>query len=212
MKRYFSFFVIVALIVSVVVSSCEKDDGLPVSPVSTLDVKVEDGNDYDNIINEVRLICYNSNNGNPVTLAIVKYSEGGFKMNLPESIPSSVMENIVDIFEADSKIDISKKNSKIAIEIELVAFNKNNEKIGYFFYCKEETDNTYVETLLFYSDSEVNLTGKETYENGTEVWNVSLKMGWNQVFLIEKDLSEDKWEDTFTTKNQSGLKWYFEYD
>ena len=211
MKKVFLFFVAV-LFVSAVITSCDKDDDGPsTSTVSgAFDVKLEGGSAYNNVIDEVKLIGWAENTGSEIVLATAKYSNGGFKIDLPATPPSSILCPIAETFTDGGKVNesvkISNTSAKVAEDVQLYAYDADGDRIG-GIYCYKEAGNTFVGMTLAYSDSDVTVTGKETTEWGSITYNMSLKKGWNQAFYIEKEVSEEKWEDTLTTTPQSGMKW-----
>ena len=213
MKKVFLFFVAV-LFVSAVITSCSKDDDGPsTSTISgALDVKVEGGSAFNNIIDEVKLIGYNPDTYSEVVLATAKYSDGGFKIDLPETPSSGILQPVANLFadggDVSESVKISNTSAKAA-DVYLYAYDADGDEIG-SIYCYKETGNLYVALELIYADSDVTITGSETYEWGTTTFSASLKKGWNQAYYVEKEVSEEKWEDSFTTTPQSGLKWVFD--
>jgi hypothetical protein len=210
-KSFFSFLLTGALCASMlVVSSCKKDDdGLGTSVVKTLDVKVDDGSKYNDLIDEVRLVGYNINTWNAVELVTAKYTAGGFKMDLPESVPANILESFG---KESSNVNVSNTNAKLAYNnVSLRAFDKDGNRVGSIAYSKNDKNtNTTVLGELVYADNDVTVTGKVTEEWGAAIYAMSLKKGWNLVFFIEKEVSKGVWEGTATTSGQSGMKWYFE--
>ena len=202
-----------ALFFSAALVSCNKDDNNGDTGQSTLTgtsitANVEGGSALNNLIDEVKLVAYNKENYDQfVVLATAKFTNGGFKIDLPGTVPSSVLES----FDEDFLTDITVSNMNVKTTWAYTkAYDKDGQEIGGFYYYKED-GNTGVIMGLVYAEGDVNITGSSTpHENVTSTYSVSLKKGWNQVFEIEKELPDDKWEYTRTTANQSGMKWIFE--
>ena len=194
------------LAVMMLVSCNKDDDGLSTSTITSITANVEGGSALNDLIDEVKLVTWN-NSGDDVVLATAKFSNGGFKIVLPETVPSNVLSSFNEDY-LDEDIKVSNMNVETTYA-ELHAYNENGDRIGFFYYYKENAT-TDVEMDLVYANGDVNITGKITDEYGTETWSVYLKKGWNQVFYIDKELPNDKWEDSVTTTSQSGMKWFFD--
>ena len=213
MKKYNLYLIAAILFVSAAIVSCDKDDddddgGLSTSTVGTIDAKVENGNAFNDLIDEVKLVTLG--NSGVVVLATAKFSNGGFKIGLPETVPSNVLRSFDEQGGVDEDLEVSNMNVKTTFT-SLFAYDEDGDWIGGFFYFKEDAT-TFVGMQLVYADGDVNITGETTDEDGTETWSVYLKKGWNQMFFIDKEWPNDKWESTSTTTSQSGLKWYFSDD
>jgi len=193
------------LVFSAAIMSCNKDDdnnGLSTSPVTSITASVDGGNALNNLIDEVKLITWNPYDyDDPIELASAKFTNGGFKIDLPETVSPDAL----DILPFNPSINISDKSVKVVSYTNTIAVDEDGERIG-VFECYKEDGKTWVAMGLWYADGDVTITGKETTQWGITNFNISLKKGWNQVFFIEDETS---WEETITTTTQSGLKWVF---
>ena len=71
---------------------------------------------------------------------------------------------------------------------------------------KTDTDTLLEGAMLIYATKNVNIKGTESYPGWTNVWNVSLKSGWNYILISDNDITE-KSTITATTNLPSSYKW-----
>jgi len=131
----------------------------------------------------------------------VQVKNGGFTMTLPTSGLSSYLEDVTSFFDYfmaagdKGKIKVSNPNARV-MDIDFIGFYYDAEDevvyvSGIFSYA---TSDKRTQCMFVYADSDVNITGSANV-------TVSLKQGWNRVYLSDK----------LTTKAPDGMKWYFEY-
>ena len=222
MKRVCLFFTAALFASAALMTSCEKDDedkddnndenGLVASTVSgNLDIKIEGVHDeFDpSYIFDVELTTWDSDHYDYVVLATAKYSNDGFTISLPENPPSNTLKPINDDFgfEPEDGVKISNMNAKI-MQAGLYAKNEYGSNCGSIYLYKEEGDTEFY-MYLIYSDSDVNVTGKDL--GNEETYSLSLKKGWNKMYCIYKELPDGRDDDIYTTTPQSGMKWFFGY-
>ena len=200
MKRVCLFFTAALFASAALMTSCEKDDGgggggaLVASPISTLDVKIEGGSEYNDRVSEVRLIAL----GSSTVLAVAEYSNGGFKMDLPVGLSDEIISEF-DVEEGGNDVDVSNMDAKLAYGL-LEAYSSSGRKVGDIHYTKM-TPSSYVSMMLIYSDSDVTIVKGN---RDALPYNLSLKKGWNQTFFIGTELSGIV---EHTTNPQSGMTW-----
>ena len=209
MKKYNLYLIAAIVFVSAAIASCNKDkddgdNGLSTSTVTTIDATVEGGDALNDLIDEVRLV---GSFGERAVLATAKFSNGGFKIDLPKTLPSNVLESIEGRLQ--DGVNVSNKNVKWT-RTDMRAYDKDDNLIGRLYYSKSD-ENTWVYVDFIYSDGDCNITGNVLDEKGIipVTYSVSLKKGWNQMFNITNGLFNDEQEQISTTTIQSGLKWVF---
>ena len=193
----------IACLAVIFVTSCSKDSGGPAtSTVKTLDVKAGTGGVS---VDVVKLMVWDGALHKDVAIAEGAYSNGGFKIDLPDDVDSKYLGTF-DYDEWYDGITVSNKNAK-GIYADIAAFN-GDKIVGYFNY-EGETKTSEAYALLMYADSDVSFTGSGTEKDVDETyhWSVSiyLKKGWNWAYEIDEESSEK-----YTTSKPSGLKWVFE--
>ena len=217
MKITKKLLMLLSIAVCIGISSCSNDDddssggGNP----SVIDVKVENGNEYNDWIATVKALIVEdegrySDGGYywiGYEVASCEYKNGGFKLNLPSSIPSQYLEPWYDEDDEDyNYIHVSDKNAKVQ-NIWILAYNEQGREIG-CFSLEGSNANFDVETWYIYADR--NFTVKGTVEDDEDkfVCDLSFKKGWNIIY--DKDIEDVG--NTISTSKPSGvtLKWYFE--
>ena len=121
-------------------------------------------------------------------------SNTGFTMNLPSTLERGLLQPI-NILGAK----VSRNNVRWAEIWEIDAL-KDTDLIGAFVYENEDGDTSF-RCFFAYAERKVTITG---VDDDDCTWNVSLKQGWNRVFLITTGSSQE-----MTTKDPGNLKWYF---
>ena len=185
---------------------CSKDDNGP-SLVSggfdgTVTANVDGAGLMINAVLAVNDAEYNSYSGdfygNDVGEAAL-FKNGSFTIKLPTSGLNSYLEDVTDFFEGFMKagdkgnLKVSDPSARI-MDVDFFGFYVDGDDVdvsGIFSYATSDKKTT---CLFVYVNNDVNVTG------GANV-SVSLKRGWNRVYLSDK----------LTTKAPDGLKWYFEY-
>ena len=146
---------------------------------------------------------YDPNTGNYYGNSVgdwVNFTNGSFTISLPTSgIKRSYLTDATDFFEYFMKAG-DRGNLKVSdvgvgvMDVDFIGLyiDENDAYVtGIFLYA---TANKSVTCMFVYADGDVDVTG------GANV-NVSLKKGWNRVYLSDK----------LTTKAPDGLKWHFDY-
>jgi len=198
--------------------------------VSTIKAKVENGNNYNDEIDEVWLMVYDVDdeyfeNGEQLTKC--KYKNGSFEINLPSTVKSSLLWAADDVSETETSIpdfDITISDKSAKIVSPWIEAYSDGEYYGEFIYGKykfnEETKaSSTVIAMYYYADRDVTIKGSgsggNNYYSMEVEFNLSFKKGWNEAFsIIETEYSGTGYLMTtkFISKGQSGLKWYFEKD
>ena len=136
------------------------------------------------------------------TLGQGTFSNGRIIINLSEiSVPSGLLRSIENTFETRDVLTISNPNARVALFEEFIGFDSDNKRLGTFEFRSPSSQNRAVANLVF-SDSDVIVTTKG---ESMDVWEMSLKNGWNFVYWWCQDNP-----CTFTTSEPNDMKWYWE--
>ena len=209
MKNSVKISISVAMIVvaTVFLGGCSKDDNPPPlvsgSFDGTVTAKVEDASgvmvNLAAAVNDAKFDKQGTFYGNVVGDE-VSFKNSGFTIKLPASGLSSYLTDVTDFFEYymksgdKGKIKVSNPDAQI-MDVDFIGFYYDDDEdelyvSGLFSYT---TTDKKVTCLFVYVDSDVDITGSASI-------TVSLKKGWNRVYLSDK----------LTTKAPDGLKWYFQ--
>jgi len=193
------------LTASLIIFGCNNNSGgevlgtVPDDDVETITAIVENGNSYNGIISTVRITTgywdYNDKYHKEDEFATGTYSNGGFELPLPSTIPSKYLTTINDEL-VDNNISVSDTRATW-IWPDLIGYNKNGEATG-MFWCG--TSNEYIRAYYVFVDRDVKITG----DGNNKSFDVSFSKGWNICYIIDSENST-----IYTTKMQSGMKWYF---
>jgi hypothetical protein len=200
----------------VVSSSCKKDEetkGLVVKAV------VENGNDYNSMIDEVKACVYYDATGNENFvlgfIATGKYEKGGFNLTLPSVIDNKYLTKLDGLIGIESII-ISDPNLMLAPIEEFVGY-QGADPVGVFSFGNGIETEAEIETLAtyFYSDRNASVKGElssiEDDYTMTLVYDMTLKKGWNLVYAIISGDPVTGFTTLVTTTSVDNLKWQF-YD
>ena len=193
----------VLLMVALILGGCSKDDddlnkGKTDSFNGTVTAKVENGSSYESQISTVwALYDAEVNSSGELRGRILSsgdYTKGGFSITLPD-IPSSFLVNVQTFFgnglNIDGELEYSEPDAQV-LDADFFAITEDNEYLDYFIYTNAAAKRT---TCLFiFSDSNVTIKG------GKDI-NVSLRKGWNRIFLTPAD-------NKIVSTAPSGMKWY----
>lgn len=197
---------LLSMTVIIGISSCSKDDdeGGSGNP-SVIEAKVVDGNEYNDWIATVKALIVEDEARYPgggyyfigYELTSGKYENGGFKLNLPNNVPSQYLASYGDM-DFDSKF-VSNTNAKAAT-IWILAYNEQDREIGSFRLAGTTIDE--VATYL-YADRNFSIKGND--EEGDV--NLSFRKGWNIFYTKE---TNDSFSATTSKPGGINFKWYFE--
>jgi len=195
----------------ILTSACSNDDengndnnnnDIPTSWFDgTITATVVNGNDYDDLIDEIVAWAWAnydySDDGNEI-IARGNWANGGFTITLPATLGDRFLfpggEEIEDDFET---ITVSDRNLRISL-FEGIRFDA--EGIGGFRKYRED-ENSRREMIIVYADRDATVIGTE----GLYTFQISLKRGWNKVYVTERY----RGELIQTTEPISGLRWHF---
>ena len=181
MKRI--VFSCLAVAVVVTLTACGKNQEPAFGNVSEINAVVNEGNDYNDLIDVVKLLV------DEVEVARSDFRNGSFSIKLPDDISSLKPFDI----EFPPKINISGKNVLYSTS-RLVAYNRDDEQVGYF-YCVYYKYEMVEEEALFLPEAEGSLlyfnksfsitgTHTESDEWGTTnfIWDCNFGKGWNLLY------------------------------
>lgn len=216
-------FLSAVLLCSVTVfNGCSKDDGgSGTSQVTSINAKVVNGTDYN--FGNVKAVTYM---GSSYVVAEGSYTNGGFKIDLPETVSSEYLELLTDDTDEEEVSDWMTVSDKTALmnSIYLEGYDESGDYIGDLFYGAGSVNSTsysYTEGQYVYVNKDVKLTGSTTdTDNSSGITlqlkssaNVVLKAGWNIMYYIETvSFVNNTGTITYTTSKPSGLQWYSEDD
>ncbi|MDR2843609.1 MAG: hypothetical protein LBV57_03060, partial [Candidatus Symbiothrix sp.] len=143
------------------------------------------------------------------------YKNGGFTLNLPATLPAQYLQQLWD-GDVPAGINISASNVKGAGVGDIEAY-KGLDEVGDFWFGIDSPDIEIIAEFL-YVDKDVTIigshTGKDDWDREwtiTETYNVSLKKGWNKVYVKYIESETNKTVTTEVTNTEpSGLQWHFE--
>ena len=202
---------------SLIFIGCGKDDDddkLVASPFDgVITATVEKGEAYNAHNSKVTTVAaqVRNNNGGREEFASGTYANGGFTLTLPATPDSKYLSPIEEIVDEGKGIKISNKTAKV-VELDLIsnriiAYDDNTDYYGDRLACGMVDKNSKTVVEFWYADKDVTMTALENEDGYKFICSVSLKKGWNRVYMTE---TETKIEATTTPV--SGVKWYFEYD
>jgi len=169
---------------------------------------VVNGNDYNAKISKVIVV---SGNVEIDPIAEGDYQDGGFTLTLPSTFDDQYLMDIMGLFfeENPENLSISDEDAKVLplFDENFKAYNGDGEQVGFFYYATGE-DDVYTYAAFFYVDRDVDMTGTVDFDPDIYTFNISLKEGWNIVYITQFD------ENTFelTTKEVDGMEWIFAAD
>jgi hypothetical protein len=195
--------------------SCSKDEDDENGNAQVPDNKftaVENGASYNGKIDVVKAEIYSESSSNYITLASTTYENGGFTLDLPESVSAQYLEGLDVEEDVPEGLTVSNLNVKTGW-VDLDAY-KSNSETGYFYHGTGDWEGG-----LVYFDSDCNMTGSytdtDTYSEITYTdkyfYNVHGKKGWNIMYYKETKKGDYSYEEEITTQVPAGAKWYF-YD
>ena len=197
MKRV--YFLVVAIAVAAAITSCKKDDagGSSFIPEGKLTIKLETNASK---VDKVKVFAEGYPNNTEIFSG--SFDNGSITLALPATLADKCLTDMGKTDYANipkgqkSNIKISNMNAKIG-SVWIQAYKGNSSVDG--LILGKVTKNGYVSGFIYYSDSDVSVTGK--YDG--ESISVNLKKGYNIVYETN---------DATTTKDPGGMKWYLEYD
>jgi hypothetical protein len=133
------------------------------------------------------------------------YEKGGFKLELPKTLPNKFLYEIFEEFEDVEWITISDPKAKLAGTL-LNAYSKKDKEMGEF-YCFGTNKRIWVDAFHLYADRDFSIKGKYIERYWSDEYNLSLKKGWNIVYSVDEEYG---W--TLTTQKPADLimEWAFE--
>ena len=224
MKKHLTYLISAVVAVSFVFVSCSDDENGNNIPTSwfdgTLTAVIQNGSSYNNLIDSVIGVGLweTANDWGSEIIAQGSWSNGSFTITLPETLDSRFLFRINDEVGDLSTVTISDRNAGIA-NVRFGAVDANSCIVGSFHEPYVERENAWEEFFIVFADRDVTITGEYTWTDtwegvtytDTEVWNVSLRRGWNWLRGAEREVRENHWQFEITTMSPpSGLRWHFD--
>jgi len=188
----------------VLTSACSNDDengnDIPTSWFNgTITATVVNGNDYNDLIDRVGVFVEFDSNDNWINekIAIDTWSNSGFTITLPTTLDRRLLWQVGDGF--GDLVVVSDANAWMNDMFEIKALDNDNSVIGSFLNIRTN-ENSMVSAFIVYADRDFTIIGTDY----GDTWNISLKKGWNKVYVTE---TETSW--MASTQAVSGLRWYF---
>jgi hypothetical protein len=214
MKKSFLIMAFVSLFMVVAICSCDNNENgeeeeIPTStsaiPDNILTVRVENGDSYNDEVDTVKLVySTNKDEDEYVELARATYSNGGFTLQLPETVSDAYLWSLKE-WADDEGLKVSNPNVK-TVDFDDTHINayKLGEYAGTFVYLNAPADSYSDSGGLMYVTDDVIITGSIKDGSFEEKYSLNLKKGWNFVYGIESGNNTD----VITTAAPSGMKWY----
>jgi hypothetical protein len=231
MRKNYLMMAFVSLFAVVAFSSCNEDNGGTGGGIDLNDNKitavVENGASYNSKISlvKVKIDDYGYEwEGGTVIIATTPYINGGFTLNLPESVDVKYLHAMFDEDTPPEGVTISNPNAK-TVSVELEAYNKSGNSVGSVFcsnarplfdeWGNENWDGSWI-GFLMYANANVSVIGtySESYSGiYKERTNVHLTKGWNVVYQkssyrTENNVEVADFEITSTLPAGVSMKWY----
>jgi len=217
MKKTLKQFALLPLFCGLLLTvACNKNDDKDVEIPNSwfngvITAVVENGSNYDELFEKVVVTVWDRMAGNSEKIASGNWYNGGFALTLPSTLDNNFLENFGDLEHYMDGIQVSDKNANFTNDTPIFwAYDNEGNRVGGRFKLSKEDQNSYTEVLFMYADRDVRVIGsqKEISDEGEEyieIWNVSLKKGWNKVYATQH---ENRGE--ISTQAVSDMNWYFE--
>jgi len=174
-------------------------DGRPYEPEpfdSKIEAQVFNGDAYNSVFTTVKALANIYSDGTEnyfkgVEIATGSYSNGGFTLNLPETMNNQYLNKIDDELDLGAGLTFSDANAKITAII-IQGYNSAGKAIGWFEYSSSN-----IEGVICYVDRDVNVIGA----NEDFRVNIRFKRGWNLLYFEKK-------ANKVTTQTQYAMRWY----
>ncbi|MCL2074681.1 MAG: hypothetical protein FWH18_12215 [Marinilabiliaceae bacterium] len=197
--------------------SCKDDSGVDTGTNNngdgglTITAEVEDGNEYNNLVDKVRAIMYRG--GETIIIAECGFKDGGFDLKLPKEVNNNQLYELDNFIGAEIWDYHTISDPDVLLnEIILIAI-KNGENVGIFSFYNE-TSTTHAHSTYWYVDADVTIkpTSAEIHEGAdfNIALDLPLKKGWNELFYVASETSSGLFH-TFSLNEPSGLKWQLDF-
>ena len=163
----------------------------------TITATVEDGNKYNSEVQMVKAEIWDDEADALEVIAAGSYSNGGFTLELPQTVKSSLLFDVQEWFDDVDGLNFSNSTAKITYFEDVTGYD-SEESCGNFVYSKVNEEGIQVWSMFVFANSDVTITGSNSYLT----CSITLKAGWNIVYVVENGETE------LTTNTVSGLKWY----
>ena len=212
MKRSIIACLVICFCAGFVLMTCNKDKDAPGnSSVTSIHAIVVNGTSFDLDIAKAYLRPEDTDIEYLVGEGV--YKNGEFTIQLPDNVPDDYLVG----FDFPEWANSSDKN--INGGIILLEGYKSDEYVDNFNYGKFDLSSITIKAtvgLYTYVDKDVKISGKHSEKNELGInttlsYNVSLKKGWNIMF-VSLNFSIAALSIDLTTSNPGGMKWYFAND
>jgi hypothetical protein len=197
MRKNYLTVACISLLAASTFCACDKDKGNDDdnSGLALGRIEVENGNSYNGEIDTVKVVIEIEIEDGVVVYS-APYTNGGFTLNLPESVDNKYLEKIGE--EMSGGFNVSNANVKGCAAI--LAAYKSGSVVGSFYHGTKIFPGA-----LMYVDDALTVTGSQDEGEGMAItYNLSLKKGWNMVY---PRLTETLIEISAIASKDA--KWYF---
>ena len=148
-----------------------------------------------------------------IILAKAPFVNNGFTLHLPQIISDNYLFPIREWFEFFDDFTISDENAKwlLTDDEPVVAYDKEGNHIGSFFYAEVE-DDMFNLALWIYTDRDVVIKANVVYfVDEWDSWDLNLRKGWNIIY-VNVILPNMGRKTTITSQKptDANLRWMFQ--
>jgi len=187
------------------------DNGGDIPFNRTITAVIENGNNYDDLINKVAITLWSDDRDH--TIATGTWSNGAFTITLPETINAEFLSSFFDI-SLPQDFYISDASARWMGDGVIRAYDEQQRQIG--ILSNRSVDNAFWSGLV-YVDRDITARGtlpSSFYDNdggvaSYQIWNFQHRAGWNRVYFTEK--REGRIDLYVSSEPISGLLWFFDY-
>lgn len=207
-----NLYILPLLALAFILTACNKDDNPKPTPnpggsTYFITAAVVSGASYNDRVDSVYAILPMSGKED-IILAGVEYKDGGFSMNLLDTIPDSYLKDIIDLYVFD-KATISDSTAKATVEpVRFLAY-KGGQAVGEFVHSGDRGDGVLENAKYLYADKPVEIfASKGIYDKEIHRYNVVYRRGWNigrSFYMKENGIDVYEYE----MNNLFGLSWHF---
>jgi hypothetical protein len=203
--------VLAALMPAIICTSCNKDDDDEGGATTVTAIEGTLTGTIPANVDELRASVYWGDEWNEYEVGKCAFdATGKFKIDLPATLDSKYLRTI-DIDEDAPNVKVSNPNVKTASITSLRTFKDGERTYGNLSYIDKSA---HAERIYMYADGDVTIkgSGTEKDDDWTYVYdyNVTLKKGWNLIYVSSEENEATKTDTEKLSNNApAGLKWVY---